>query len=392
MIKKTIYAAVALALGLPSLLMTSCGSKGDEPTPSTVARTLLVYAVGSNNLYSNFRNDSLEMLKGAEGINLNEVNMMAYWVRPGGDAMLKKIVKGKDGAPEFAEVKTYDRQTYSTDPRRISEVISDMQRYCPADKYDMILCSHGTGWTPSFKNHGEGSDRKEHGAMYSFGADQYNGYTDEIDIDELADAIPDNQFGYIWFDACYMSGIEVIYQLRDKSEYFVGYPTEVWAEGMPYNMTLPYLLRKTPDLQAAASEFFDSYQSSGSAATIVVVDNSKIEPVADFCAEIYQATLDYEIDKSKLQRYSRAPHGPFYELKDYTLAKAYPLNCDPLVFYKALDDFIVWKACSDYDFSGRPISKDYFTGLSCHAYDPSSQTETENYYRELDWFKRVYVK
>lgn len=71
----------------------------------------------------------------------------------------------------------------------------------------------------------------------------------------LADAIPDGVFDFIWFDACYMSGIETAYELRDKCDTFVAYPTEVYTPGMPYNLTIPYILKETPDLKSAASEF-----------------------------------------------------------------------------------------------------------------------------------------
>ena len=126
--------------------------------------------------------------------------------------------------------------------------------------------------------------------------------------------------------------------------------------------------------------------------TIVVTDNSRIEPFADACREVFSATSDYAIDESSLQNYSRSPHGPFYELKDYFYAKAYPLNLDPAIFEKALADFVVTAHCSTYDFMGHTIDKNFYTGLSCHAYDPQDDGKEENYYRKLDWFGRVYSK
>ncbi len=384
--------SVSLTIMALGASLMSC--RHDDPAPPSdypSDRTLLIYAVASNNLYYNFQLDSVEILKGVSAIDMSRLDLVLYWVTPKGDAVLKKIEKNEKGEAQFTEVKRYDRNTFSTDPRRITEVISDLKRYCPAESYDMVMCSHGTGWTPSFKDHTRSEISPARVAMHSFGSDRYDGVSDEIDIHELAQAIPDKTFGYIWFDACYMSGIEVIYQFRNKSDYFVGYPTEVWGDGMPYDRTLPYMLRKQPDLKGAADEFFGYYASSNSAATIVVTDNSKIEPLADVCRSIYTATLDYEVDGARLQKYSRKPHGPFYELKDYTLAKAYPLNFDFREFEKALDEFIVTKSCSDYDFNGRvKFNKEIFTGLSCHLYDPESTDENEEYYRTLDWFGRVY--
>lgn len=383
----------ATLIAAAAVFVTAC--KENDPKPPATeesSRTLLVYAIASNNLYHNFQTDSIEMLDGVRNIDYDGMNLVLYWVTPRGDAVLKRIDKVDKENVAFTELKRYDRKTYSTDPKRISEVIADVKRLCPADGYDMVMCSHGTGWTPTFKNHGVSKVSPARVMQHSFGADKYDGYTDEIDIDELAAAIPDHCFGYIWFDACYMSGIEVIYQLRNKSDYFVGYPTEVWSDGMSYDKMLRHMLKKEPDLRAAADEFFNSYNEYGNPVTIVVTDNSRIEPFADVCREVFSATSDYAIDERSLQNYSRSPHGPFYELKDYFYAKAYPLNLNPAVFEKALADFLVTSHCSTYDFMGHTIDKNFYTGLSCHAYDPQDDGKEENYYRKLDWFGRVYSK
>ena len=43
------------------------------------------------------------------------------------------------------------------------------------------------------------------------------------------------------FDACYMQSVEVIYQLRDRTDYFIGSPTEIPGPGAPYEAVVPAL-------------------------------------------------------------------------------------------------------------------------------------------------------
>lgn len=120
--------------------------------------------------------------------------------------------------------------------------------------------------------------------LYGYGGESNRDY---INVDELADAIPDSRFETIWFDCCYMAGIEVIYQFRNKCRTFVGYPTEVWLEGMPYDMTLPFLMKTVPDITGAARTFFDYYNEVRDPVTVTVVDMSKLEPVADAAKAVY---------------------------------------------------------------------------------------------------------
>ncbi|MCI1647799.1 MAG: clostripain-related cysteine peptidase [Bacteroides sp.] len=40
-----------------------------------------------------------------------------------------------------------------------------------------------------------------------------------MEIDQLADALPDHVAEYIWFDVCLMESVEALYELRNKSDY-----------------------------------------------------------------------------------------------------------------------------------------------------------------------------
>lgn len=396
-------------------VLTGCVSHKDEPRQEgSIKRVVLLYAVASNNLYSNLQSDKSEIIEAAKDIDLSGLSMLVYQVTPTGNPELLELTKDNTGACEFVQVKEYSRDLYSTDPVRISEVMEDVRHLRESENYGLILWSHGTGIDPSFSTHGNNpvlsvaSERdvtsieyitaENVPGLYSFGSDRdmdkNASYYDETDIDELAAAIPDGMFDFIWFDACYMSGIETIYQLRNKCDYFVGYPTEVYTPGMPYDQTIPYILRETPDLKGAAEKFFNYYAqhqaSSYRVATVAVADMGEIEKVAEYCRAAYaDATVP---SVAGLQKYSRNSFGPFYDFAQYTrlMAESSPSAPDVRGFEEAMERFIIYKAATEKDFNFNPISPENYSGISCYRFWEGDSSEKALYYHTLDWYNRVY--
>lgn len=377
------------------LTLSSCGEDSpDVPAnEDDIKSTVLLYAVASNNLYSNLLEDKEEIIAAARNMDLTHLRMLVYQVTPYDEPVLLELKKSIDGEPAFKTVKQYSKDLYSTDPRRISEVINDVRAGYDSDLYGLVLWSHGTGLDPFASSRSSGDAFIP--MLYSFGSDKDSdkdsSYYDQINIDELADAIPDNLFSFIWFDACYMCGIETIYELRNKCEYFVGYPTEVCSEGMPYNLTLPYFLADKPDLRGGAEKFFDYYNNYAQykVATICVLDMNKLEPVADFCKEAYAGTS--LTSNSGLQKYTRGSIGPFYDFGQYTnlMARKQMSPPDFNSFEAAFNDMVIFSAATENDFNYRPINKENFSGISCHLFFDDGSRKSE-FYKTLDWYRRVY--
>lgn len=381
----------------------SCGkNKKDEPEePQPVTeKTVLVYSVVSN---LNINQDKREMLEAAEGMDLTGLKLVIYQGPKSGDAQLLELKKDDSGNCDFVVIKDYSPSLYSTDPQRMREVISDLKEMYPANSYGLILWSHANGWEPAFSEHGTrsgigttgaeagemspGATRFEMPELHSFGIDADN---DRMDIDELASALPAGMFEYIWMDVCDMGNIEVAYQLRNKCDFFVGCPTEDPADGMPYNLTLPFLLKDKANLTGAAQVFFNNYYY----VTVAVYDMSRIEGVADFCRAAYKNSTPPS--GADLQKYSRNEvKYPLYDFGQYTtlMAESNIQSPDISEFNEAMSEFVVFKAASRYDFNfpePKPIDQDVFSGLSCHLYNKEDNSRIVEYYRTLDWFKRVY--
>lgn len=374
-----------------------------DPEPSSFRTSILIYAVASNNLSYDFANDMAEVKEAAASIDLSKVDVWVYSLTPKNDPTLARLKKENDEYV-FETVKDYDRLTYSTDPARISEVIGDYRTLSPSENRGLIFWSHATGWSPNFSDHivpepERGEDTEESDGSFSlsryedepkgwYGQDTYNGKSDYCDLLELAGAIPNSTFDFIWFDCCYMSSIEVMYQLRSKTPYIVAYPTEIDAEGLPYQITLPYLASSEIDLQAAAAATAKYFLDKDGVITICLADTSKLPLLAAEAAKAVPGTRPASI---KLQRYTRGSTGPFFDFGQYTSEWGASLGeaWDENAFRDALNDVVIYKAASATGFDRRPIKPENFSGVSCCYFYDDQLPETD-YYKTLDWYKDVY--
>lgn len=391
---------------LVSVMLTaaSCSRQEEPDFNREVQTSVLVYAVASNNLEDNLADDKAEMLRAAENIDFSVSDVLVYSVTKSGEPKLQRIVpvsiSGKtgksangnttsnesSGAYTFETIKSYTRDTFSTDPSRISEVIGDFNAYSKASTKGLVFWSHATGWLPDFPDHAVPSG--EGNRFYSYGRDEYRGVADSTDILELAEAIPDDTFDYIWFDCCLMSSVEVCYQLRNKANYIVAYPSEVMAEGMPYDLTLPLMVKPAPRLTLAADAFADYFKTKNEIFTIACIDTSVLPEVAQ-CAR--KAVSGKRLPMIQLQKYTRGYMNGFYDLGQYTRTWGQngATDWDGDAFEDALTKLVLYKSASSTGFDNKPVKKENFSGIST-AYYENDGTKRSEYYRRLDWYRDVY--
>lgn len=385
-----------------SLLLTvilglaSCSNEPKYGTTTPEAeRTLLVYSVAANDLQSLLRRDSVEMINGAGQIAglADRVRVLLYLAPNGAAATLSELVT-VGGKAQFKILKSYSPAMASTHPARIRQVIDDVKYYRPAKIFDMVMESHATGWTPDFNEHDYTPTDPRETICFSFGADStQGGKRDSIDIDELASVFHDGELGFLWFDACYMAGVETEYQFRNKTRMYVGYVTEIMGEGLDYEKILPMIARKEPDLVGAAKLMFDSFNDIGMPASVSVTDMSKMEALARATKPLVSlAEVPYSY---WLQDYARRPYGPFYDFGQYVATSAEVLQADEdkiQNFLQALDEAVVFKAITTQSFPLQPsFNPDIYSGLSTNVPSlPGSNPEAENFWINLDWTKEVY--
>lgn len=391
--------SLIIIISLLTVLCAGCKhSKSEpepEPQPVNPDGVTIVFAINKSSLSGNFMQDTAEMKAAMVSVDMSRQRLLVYLTESASKTGLYELqqIGKKNKVLTWRKVKEYDRQQTSTAPAVMKRVISDALAVYPDAEHSLIFWGHGTAWTPGFSDHETRNGTPANiPAQHSYGGE----YGDDprnpewAEITDIADAIPDGAFRTIWFDCCYMSSIEVAYQLRNKTKMYVAYPTEVWDEGLNYNDVLPYIMRKNQDLTGAAAEFYSYYNDKSDAVTVSVMDMNRIEAVAQATRALMQQYPD-EIGKvTGVSNYRRGGTYGYYDMMQLLKLK------DQGELWQGVQDsmnrFVVYHAESSKDFNNRQWVQTPLCGVSMHSLGEYGQREAthEEFYRTLDWYKAVY--
>lgn len=370
-----------------------------------VRQMTLIYAVNNNNLSYDLKVNEDQMLKAMENVDPEEYKLLLYKYTSDGYGLYE--VCNVNGRLQFVLLKSYEKSIPAVSADRISNVINDALGAYPGVPSNLFFWGHGLGWINPYKysstviGKNASSESVEHlPEVYAFGGE----YVEEdnvrntvyIDLDQLADAIPDGKFDMIWFDCCYMSCIEVAYQLRNKCNTYVAYPTEIMGEGLPYNLVFPHIIGDNVDRVEAAKALYGYYTGKYSLdpVTVAVMDMESIDGVAEAAKRII-ASGNILPSIAGMQNYSRMKGVGYYDfgqyMRKYADVNGKSSDADVEQLNLALKKFVIYSDASELDFRGYPIDKSNFSGLSVHNF-ANVNSAMDDYYRKLDWYKHVWQK
>lgn len=360
-------------------LCSSCNNEKDEPEV-IAKRTVVVYMVATNSMSGQDNTDIAEMKAALSNYYRGDCRLILYRVSYNQAPQLLEL-SCKNDMVSTVTLKTYgDEPSASVTKQRFSEVMADVKAFAPSVDYGLVLWSHAAGWANSLPKSVGVRPRY-------FGID----YNETMPIDSLAEAIPADMFSFIYADACYMGGIEVAYQLRNKTSYFVGSPAEIPYDGMPYDVTIPLFFEDNVSLPKICDKVYEYYRNTTSGVALSIVDCAKLDALAAVCRDIHSTAKELE-SVADLQYYNRAPITSvrlFYDFGQYTRMIS---DDDSLVekFKVALDDAVIYKISTPTVF-GITINADTFSGLSTSIYGTNS-ADNDAYYEKLDWYRDVILK
>ena len=372
-----------LALFLSIAIFVSCFGKNDEPKRGTL-RTIVMYLVATNTLSQSIASDIAEVENAILSNDMNRCRVLVYHTTYSQDPCLYEIKKEK-GVIKNVVVKRYSPDVKSTTVERMKDVLQLAVMTAPAEEYGLILGSHASGWASSLTSRSLIS-------TLDFGDD--NGST--MPIHELAEAIPSNTFDFIYCDACYMAGVEVAYELRNKTKYFIASTTELPVDGMDYKNNIPCFFADSLDLVAVCKNTFNKYNSkngSSRTCTISLVDCDKLDDLASITHDMF-AIGEGTKDRSSLQRYKRDQPYLFFDFNQYmntfTSEDSEQIETLKTRLHEKLNDIVIYKAATPYIFNYLAIKKENYSGLSTYILgSTSSDGVNENYYKTLSWYKDV---
>ncbi len=366
----------------------SLDNPSDDPSYETLSNTVIVYMIADNNL-SSYAKSNINDMEAAFNEEIG-TRVLIFYNQSGGTSQLIEVVKDETTTIASTVLKTYEDGTNPCLPETLSQVIEDCRTISPTDTYSMIFWSHATGWlpygmSPAYVEAQNAVDSPD----YTFGSS--NTYSEVFEIYDLAAALPDDLvFEYIYFDACHMGSIEVAYELKDKTKYFMGSAAEILAAGFPYSAAMDDIL--TNNVVGMAEKFYESYYTlSGvyQSATISVTQTDKLEAVAAELKSLASCGAN-PVATQEFGRYLGTTsdyRDLMWDTEDMA-TQTYGDDADD--FLAALDEAVIYKAATPYLFMGDgngTILVKTFSGLSIYIPKLDEPVTLEIYTDNYQWAK-----
>lgn len=358
----------------PVILLLSCDKEDDKHTmPTTVKHVILAYLGGDNNLSSETYQKIEAMRQGWKGGA--DKKLLIYTDPADATPSLIEIVS-ENGQNIKRTISNYEEQN-SASKETLSRIIGEAISLYPSPSYGLIVFSHASGWLPQGTLTNPRSiimDKKQ-----------------EMELVDFAQAIPDRMFDYIIFEACFMSGIEVAFELKDKAEYILASSAEILSPGFTYIYpnsinSLSGSLEGLKSFGNDAFAWFDNKTGYMKSATFSIIKTSELDTLANWIAD--NCEPNKPVDIRSIQYFDRYSYHLFFDFEDY-----YSSLLDTGVQKKQLSGLlsnsVVWKTATSafmYDYNGFNLKK--HSGLT--TYIPQTQYSYLNTeYKKLKWYSAL---
>ena len=374
--KGLLYWFLTIAL----LLLCACEKEEEPQVPLVAGRTVLVYFAADNNLSGSVEGDIAAMEEGLLHTDMHNGNLLVYVDKKGQSPQLLRLVQEGDSIRREL-IEEYAIDHASATAERLHQVLQQVTDTYPSNRYGLVLWSHGTAWLPSdYKNY-----------LRSFGTDTGNHF---MSVNDLTAALSDYHFDFLLFDACYMASLEVAYALRHCTDYLIASPTEVLADGFPYQLFMQDLFTPEANVVDIATQFYTYYQSSYG--TVSVTKTAELADLATAYRVIFQGKSEEElfavpVQELQIMEYLTGNIHALYDCADYVRQLATDAQYEE--FQSCLDRAVIYKATtpkSAYAYAnGTYLPINRFSGLS--IYVPQAElAELNSWYQQLEWYQAVY--
>lgn len=364
----TIPKRMIIFLGI-FILIFGCNKNESKQDNLLKDKTAMIYISANNDL----KYSALKSIDQMEAAYLPKFGNLLVYIKT--DRYSSHILRIKSDK-EIGIIKSDTLISYAfqnaSDPEFMKRVFADMKRIAPAKEYGLILWSHGTAWLPNSGN------VKTKSIGYDRGI--------ETDISDLTYVIPD-ELSYIIFDACYMSSIEVIYELKDKANYIIASNAEVLNTSFPYDKIVPHLFGSISDLKELSREYYEFYNKKDGlerSCTISLIKTSELDHLAAQSRLIIERKTNFEINRN-VQDFNFVKGIPieFFDYQDLFNKNFSQEESDSIV--EALSRCVLFRAAT-VNFLNNKIKE--FSGLSISVPEAPQYQE---FYKTLSWYKEAKI-
>jgi hypothetical protein len=353
-------------------------------------RTIIAYLCGDNNLSSEVSVKIAALQQGMQQIGSTNSNLIVYADYYNALPELLQITASSvQRLEQYSEVNSASAEQFSI-------ILQQVMREFPAKSYGLICFSHGSGWLPPgalTSPDGFSGSLSSSGDSYLRSVFEDNGH--EMSIGEFAAAIPltpaGNKFDFIIFEACYMAGVEIAYELRHKARYLLASATEILSDGFVeiYPAQLSSLFSAVPDLEFFAQAYFNKWnnETGGSrSATISVINLEKIENLAKEVRSIY--STHPKADIIGIQHFNRNAYHLFFDLSDYISVSATPEQQQK--YDDAINQVVLYHYATPQFMQGYPFSFTIRTHCGLTTYiEQDAFPALNREYEKMAWYQAI---
>ena len=407
----------------------SC-SNGDSPdgpdAPVTpVGQTVFMFFPWSNSLLSDFRRTVKDMQTVVAQRSMKDERIMVFMATSEREAVLFELKK-QNGRCFTDTLQHYSDRPF-TSRQWLTSLFSEVMTLAPASRYGMVVGCHGLAWVPV---QGQRSARKRLGSQERIDEED-NLYKEEkidkeglykeerinkegepndlmhfevqgpvttrfiggtypetqIETTDLAEAMADAGFHteYILFDACYMSSVEVAYELKDVTHYLIASPTEVLSYGFPY-ITMGKHLLGTPNYKGIVDSFISFYSSYYLPyGTVAVTDCTQLDALAAIAQQINAAATE-QLAPNGVQIMDGYSPTLFYDL-GHLMSLKDAGTVLTAAFAEQLDKTVPYKGHTGQYFTtlkDAPVDIKHYSGLNTSQ---GSLNHMADRFSETAWYK-----
>ena len=372
-------------------------------------RTVLVYLAGKNNLSQLLQTNLEQMKAGSRRIGNNTLLVFVRRDIQGEKPWLARISNGElTDSVSLDDMGIGTSNIQACNPELMEQVLRYAYSHYPANDYGLVLGGHSTGWLIE----------QEPSNTRAFGVDNGDGYTyssknkrwiNVPTIAQVLERVPHLKF--IFADCCNFMCLETMYELRNATDYIIGSPAEIPAEGAPYEQIIPSLFEKN----TFYSSIIDIYhRTRNGEVPLSAVKTSAMDQLASatrYALDIVQAKngngyadtqglIHYGYSASSIDFHQE--YNLFYDAGDFFRSQL--SESDYHLWKQALDEAVVekrfakqWRTCMTwrYTYSDFEMTEERYHGVSMYIpQDPN--TEYGQYYaqnnediKQLKWYQSV---
>ena len=332
-----------------AVLLGACHDDPEHEPPLT-RHTVMLFMPWSNNMVDFFEANIEDFEKSiAEGI-LQGDRVVVCLATDAKTAIFMEL-KNDNGKAVRDTFQVVAHPNYTL-RENLTDMLVELRNHAPAQRYSLIIGGHGMAWLPA-------DTGQSHLPVYRMPYDKpitrwFGGLVPafQIEIHTLAEAIASTgiHMDYILFDDCYMSSVEVAYELRQFTDYIIACPSEIMAYGFPYYQCARYLVGNV-NYQKLCEAFLDFYSDYYLPyGTVAVTDCRQLQALADVVRTININYSDAAKPSKNIQSMDGFDPPLFYDMGD-TFDHICPDSALLARFHEQLSLAVPYKACTDSYYS-----------------------------------------